>query len=138
MPKNAITDKEIARCFDVMSQLRTELRQSDFVATVRAMEAGGFRLAYHEYDGEIVCVAGYRIYTNLLLGQNLYVDDLVTSDKARSKGFGAIMVNWLSARAQSTDCSCFRLDSGTARSQAHKFYFNQGFSIAAYSFWQQL
>jgi GNAT superfamily N-acetyltransferase len=138
LPKEAKTDAEIQKCFDVMSELRTQLKRDDFLSTVRHMESEGFRLAYIEEGEAIVAVAGYRIYTNLFLGKNLYVDDLVTSATARSKGYGEQMIEWLRDKASEQDCRSFHLDSGTQRGQAHRFYFNQGFTIAAYHFSEQL
>jgi GNAT superfamily N-acetyltransferase len=138
LPKDAKTDAEIQKCFDVMSELRTQLKRDDFLPTVRHMESEGFRLAYIEEGDTIVAVAGYRIYTNLFLGKNLYVDDLVTSATARSKGYGEQMIEWLRDKASEEDCRSFHLDSGTQRGQAHRFYFNQGFTITAYHFSEQL
>lgn len=134
----AKTDREILICFDVMNELRTQLKREDFLQTVRAMEVDGYRLAFVEDEGDVVAVAGYRIYSNLFMGKFLYVDDLVTSASARSKGFGELMLNCLREKALAAGCNFFRLDSGTARSQAHKFYFNQGFSISSFSFSEQL
>ena len=138
IPREARSDAEIQSCFDVISELRTHLKRDEFLETVRRMAADGFQLAYIEVDGEIVVVAGYRIYTNLHVGKNLYVDDLITAELQRSKGYGQSMVHWLRGRAESEDCEFFRLDSGITRGQAHKFYFNQGFSIAAYHFVERL
>ena len=138
MAKRAITDQEIENCFDVMSELRSKLRKSDFLKTIRHMESEGYRLAFIEDDGKIVSVAGYRIYTNLFMGKHLYVDDLVTSDTARSKGYGEQMVNWLRNEARKETCNVFHLDSGTHRRGAHRFYFRQGFTIASYHFSEEL
>lgn len=138
MPTDAKTDAEIQDCFDVMSELRTHLTREKFLETVRHMESEGFRLAYIEEGGGVVAVAGYRIYTNLFLGKNLYVDDLVTSAGARSKGYGEQMINWLRDKARELGCRSYHLDSGTARGQAHKFYFNQGFTITSYHFSEHL
>ena len=138
MAKRAITDQEIENCFDVMSELRTKLKKSDFLKTIRRMESEGYRLAYIEDKGNVVSVAGYRIYTNLIMGKHLYVDDLVTSDTARSKGYGEQMVNWLRNEARKETCNVFHLDSGTHRRGAHRFYFRQGFTIASYHFSEEL
>lgn len=138
MPIDAKTDADIQKCFDVISELRTHLTRDDFLNTVRYMESEGFRLAYIEVDGAVVAVAGYRIYTNLFLGKNLYVDDLITSAGERSKGYGKQMVDWLREKARQAGCRSYHLDSGTARGQAHKFYFDQGFTITSYHFSEQL
>ena len=121
-----------------MAELRTKLRKSDFLKTVRHMEGEGYRLVYIEDQGNVVAVAGYRIYTNLFMGKHLYVDDLVTSDKARSNGYGEQMVKWLRNEARKEGCNFFHLDSGTHRGAAHRFYFRQGFTIASFHFSEEL
>ena len=98
MPKQAITDKEIENCFDVMSQLRTHLNKGKFLSTVRHMETEGYKLAFVEDKGVVVAVAGYRIYSNLFMGKSLYVDDLVTLENSRSRGYGEQMVKWLESK----------------------------------------
>lgn len=138
MPRKAITDSEIERCFNVLAELRPHLMQDDFLATVRAMEEDGFCLAFIEQDNQVVAAAGFRIYSNLFMGKHCYVDDLVTAEAHRSKGFGQQMIDWLRAEAQAADCKWFHLDSGTQRDQAHKFYFAQGFNIASYHFSEEL
>ena len=138
MPCRAITDSEIERCFHVLAELRPHLIQDNFLATVRAMEKDGFRLAFIEHDAEVVAAAGYRIYSNLFMGKHCYVDDLVTAEAQRSKGFGQQMIDWLRAEAQVAGCKWFYLDSGTQRDQAHKFYFAQGFTINSYHFREEL
>ncbi len=138
MPEQAITDNEIERCFDVMSELRTQLKREAFLTTVRAMEKEGYKLAYIEDDGKIIAAAGYRIQSNLFMGKNLYVDDLVTLRESRSLGYGEKMVDWLRNEAIKESCNVLHLDSGTHRGEAHKFYFKQGFTIASYHFSESL
>ena len=138
MPEIAKTDQEILACFAVMSQLRTHLQQEKFLATVRAMMAEGFRLAYIKESGSVVAVAGFRIYSNLFMGKHLYVDDLITDEQARSKGHGQALLIWLKQYAKENDCAVLHLDSGVQRHRAHKFYLNQGFDIASYHFSQKL
>ena len=64
-PIIATSDAEIAKCFAVVSELRTHLKEGDFVAMVRHMETEGYNLAYIEDSGTVVAVAGYRIFTSL-------------------------------------------------------------------------
>jgi ribosomal protein S18 acetylase RimI-like enzyme len=136
--KIAQTDQEIGRCYDTMSALRPHLRREEFVHQVRQMQVEGYQLAYIEHAGEVVSVAGYRISTNFYLGKHLYVDDLVTSEKARSNGHGERLLDWLRTQARDSGCRYIDLDSGTQRGGAHKFYFRHGFTILAYHFGEQL
>lgn len=138
MIKNAETDKEIQNCFDVMAELRPHLSRDSFLQTVKAMKSEGFDLVYLEEGGDVVAVAGYRIYTNLFMGKHLYVDDLVTAEKHRSKGYGEQLLKWLREVAKQAECNVLHLDSGTHRGQAHKFYFSQGMTIASFHFSEKL
>ncbi len=138
MIKIATTNIDIENCFDVMLELRTHLKKEAFLSTIRHMETEGYKLVFIEYDDKVVAAAGYRICTNLFMGKNLYVDDLITLKNARSRGYGAQLVNWLREVAKKENCNFYHLDSGTQRGEAHKFYFRQGFTIASYHFSERL
>jgi GNAT superfamily N-acetyltransferase len=137
-PLKAESDNDIARCFSVVAELRPHLDEASFVAMVRGMEKQGYRIAFIEEDGAVVAVAGYRIFTSLFMGRNLYVDDLVTSDKSRSKGYGKALLDWLRDLARNEGCTHLHLDSGTQRHRAHRFYLRQGMDIASFHFSEKL
>ena len=136
-------DEEIARCFAVMVQLRPHLAAAEFVGQVRAQQAEGYRLAYLEPDagedaGKVVAVAGFRVTEVLATGRTLYVDDLVTDEKRRSRGYGKAMLDWLQAHAREAGCATFSLDSGTHRQEAHAFYFREGMRVTSFHFAKKL
>lgn len=137
-PKQATSDAEIYDCYTVMSELRPHVPKESFVKLIRMMEGEGYRLTYIRDDDAIVAVAGYRIHTTLFMGKNLYVDDLVTAQGARSKGYGKAMIDWLRDLALQEDCKFLHLDSGTQRHRAHRFYLRQGLDIASFHFSQKL
>lgn len=138
VPKIANTDAEIERCFPVMVELRQHLAADAFVPLVRMMQGEGYRLAFIEDKDDVVAVAGYRIHTTLFMGKNLYVDDLVSSDRARSQGYGKAMIGWLRDLAKREGCTHLHLDSGTQRHRAHRFYLREGLDIASFHFSQKL
>lgn len=137
-PVVASTDAEISKCFPVVAELRPHLDEAAFVAMVRGMETQGYRLAYIEDSGRVVAVAGYRIFTSLFMGKNLYVDDLVTHSDARSKGYGKALLDWLRDLARESGCTHLHLDSGTQRHRAHRFYLREGLDIASFHFSEKL
>ena len=134
----AVTDQEIERCFPVMRQLRAHIDGETFVASIRKLEEEGYVLAYLEENGEIKSVAGFREQTNFFLGKHLYVEDLVTDEAARSKGYGEMLFAWLCERGRQSGCSAIDLDSGTQRHGAHKFYLSRDMRIACYHFVKDL
>ena len=134
MPEHASTDAEIAACYEVMAELRPHVEREKFVPLVRSMQEGGYRLACIRARGRVVAVAGYRISTNLFMGRNLYVDDLVTAETERSNGYGHELLTWLRAIAVENGCKGFHLDSGVQRKRAHEFYLREGLELSSYHF----
>jgi GNAT superfamily N-acetyltransferase len=132
--KVAETEEEIRRCFPVMMQLREKLIAMEFTERVAEQEREGYKLAFLERKGQVVGVAGFRIYHMLATGKTMYVDDLVTDEKARSQGVGEALLKWLIDLSRKEKCETFSLDSGTHRRRAHRFYFAQGMHIANYHF----
>lgn len=133
--QNARNAQDIARCFDVMRELRPLLPDSDsFVEQVLHQQGQGYELAFLEQAGEVVTVAGYRVQPMLVSGLTLYVDDLVTAAAARSQGHGRTMLQWLMGTAKARGCRTFSLDSGTHRQEAHAFYFREGMRVTSFHF----
>ncbi len=131
----AVTDQEIARVHPVMAQLRPHLADVEvFTAQVKRQFVEGFQLAYVEDAGAVTAAAGFRVQEMLAHGRFLYVDDLVTDAAARSHGYGAALLAWLTAYAHEQGCVSLQLDSGVQRFDAHRFYFTQRMVIASYHF----
>ena len=126
---------DIARCFDVLRELRPTLEnEADLIAKVLQQQGEGYQLALLEDEGTVVTVAGFRIHNILATGLTLYVDDLVTGEAFRSQGHGKTMLDWLIAHAREQGCATFSLDSGTHRQSAHAFYFREGMRISSFHF----
>lgn len=130
----AVEDDEIQSCYAVMSELRPHVTSQDFLPRVRRqMEIAGYKLAYLS-DGEVKAVAGFRISECLAWGVFMYVDDLVSKEGERSKGYGGQLFDWLVEYARSEGCDQFHLDSGVQRFAAHRFYLVKRMSIDAHHF----
>jgi GNAT superfamily N-acetyltransferase len=136
--KLAQTAVEIERCYRVMAHLRSYVVAEEFVDRVQVQQAQGYRLAYLEDDGEVVAVAGFRVMEMLATRRTMYVDDLVTDETRRSRGYGKAMLDWLQAFAQDAGCETFSLDSGTFRQEAHAFYFREGMRVTSFHFAKKL
>lgn len=130
----AVEDDDILNCYAVMSELRPHVSSEEFLPRVRRqMEIAGYRLAYIA-DGEVKAVAGFRISECLAWGTFMYVDDLVSKEGERSKGYGGQLFDWLVEYARSEGCEQFHLDSGVQRFAAHRFYLLKRMSIDAHHF----
>lgn len=136
--KLAETDSDVECCFPVMVQLRMHLTPDTFLKRFHKQVSEGYQIAFVLDLGVARAVAGFRIMEMLAYGRILYVDDLVTDESGRSKGYGDALMDWLAAFARAQGCVQLQLDSGVQRFRAHAFYFRKRMHISAYHFAQTL
>ena len=132
--KLAESDIDLARIAPVLLELRTAFDRDSLIAQIKRQRAEGYRIACVESEGEALCVAGFVVGTKLAWGKHMYVDDLVTAARHRSRGAGAVMIAWLKSHALELGCNQLHLDSGVQRFEAHRFYFREGFYIGSHHF----
>lgn len=133
------TDKDIQACFDVLSQLRTEIKEENFLSTVRKQYNRGYQLtSVKSDDGTVVAVAGFHFQENLAWGKHLYIEDLVTDENKRSNGVGHMLLNWLHETARENNCKQLHLDSGIQKKEAHRFYEREGMIFASHHYTSKL
>ncbi|MBF4135901.1 GNAT family N-acetyltransferase [Streptomyces albidoflavus] len=119
----------------VLTELRPHLTPRLLEDVYATGHPQGLRFtALYDIAGRCVAVAGWRVIANTSAIRKLYVDDLVTAEAARSTGAGRELVAYLEDRARELDCRVLDLDSGTQRTDAHRFYLRERFSIRAFHF----
>jgi GNAT superfamily N-acetyltransferase len=116
------SEAEFKEAFPVMKELRSYLTEAQFLKLLLEMRAGGYRLFALRASGEIVSLAGIRISTNFRRARHVWVDDLVTAAKARSSGYGKILLRHIEDFAGKEGCGMIALSSGVRRKDAHRFY----------------
>src|SRR5689334_12501341 len=109
----ARTEKQIRSCFPAMAQLLPHLVESEFVARVSEQQREGYQLVFLSDRRRVRSVAGFRIGHSFAWGKFLYVDDLVTEENSRSKGYGTKLFDWLLREARKRGCDQLHLDSST-------------------------
>jgi GNAT superfamily N-acetyltransferase len=130
----AKTDADIRACWRVMAQLRPHLKEKEFVSLVRQQFAEGYRLAFIRRKQKVEAAAGFRVQHSLAFGRFCYVDDLVTSEQARSQGLGRELFDWLCTFARAEGCNRLELDSGVQRFATHRFYLRHRMFITCHHF----
>jgi GNAT superfamily N-acetyltransferase len=124
--------------FPVLKELRTDLTAEQFGDVYAEGHPQGLRFTA-AYDGEnCVGVAGWRLMATTAAVRKLYVDDLVTTFAQRGRGVGSALLGELQRRARAAGCTAIDLDSGTAREDAHRFYFRERMSITSLHFQRAL
>ncbi|MFG2975582.1 GNAT family N-acetyltransferase [Streptomyces sp. NPDC048331] len=119
----------------VLLELRPHLTEELFLRIHTEAHGQGLRFtAAYDADGGCVGAAGWRIVVNTSLVRSLYVDDLVTASAARSTGVGHELLAHLERHALAAGCTALTLESGTQRTDAHRFYFRERMAVTAFSF----
>lgn len=126
--------QDIKICYPVMVQLRTSLKENEFIKRVNRQKKNGYMLVFTKDKDNVVAVAGFRILENLAHGKFLYIDDLITDSDNRSKGYGGKLFDFLVDYAKKEGCKEIHLDSGVQRFNAHRFYFRKRMSIISHHF----
>lgn len=139
--KGRILDMQaLMRAEPLYRELRPQLPPHYLEKMQRVFSEGGrLLLAVSEEPGYAVLgLALYRIYEDTANGRKFYCDDLVTTASRRSQGVGHALMDAMRALAHEEHCTSFILDSGTQRTQAHRFYFREGMAITSFNFKQPL
>lgn len=132
--KTAVTDQEIRMCWEALFLLRPMLDPQNFVNKIKDMQKEGYTLLYLFEDNKVVAIAGYRILTMLHCDKIVYIDDLSTLATFRDKGHATSLLNKIYEIAQKNNCAAVHLDSEPLRTEAHKLYLKEGFTVTASHF----
>ena len=126
--------KELDIVWEVLSQLRVELEYDEFENLIYEMRVKEYKMFGLFEGGELITYAGAFIQTNLYHKRHLFVDDLVTYQSVRSRGYGKAMLEYLSNYAKVGGCENIVLSSGLEKKDAHSFYEKNGFKKKSYMF----
>ncbi|MCH7341992.1 GNAT family N-acetyltransferase [Pelomonas sp. CA6] len=137
-------EDEVLALFPLMAQLRPHLASAEeFLQRWRRQSAEGYRLValYREDAGgdlQPEALAGYRVQENLVHGRFLYLDDLVTDQRLRSRGHGERLIRHLRELAPRLGCGKLVLDTPLSNALGQRFYFRMGLLASALRFNQPL
>ncbi|PHQ66062.1 MAG: GNAT family N-acetyltransferase [Sulfurimonas sp.] len=126
--------KELYTVYDVLKQLRPSLSYKEFEDLIYDMRHMEYKM-FGIMDGEeLLTYAGVAVQTNLYHKRHLYVFDLVSDEKYRNGGYGAMMLEYLEDFAKTCMCKNIVLSSNFEREDAHRFYEKHGFDKKSYIF----
>jgi L-amino acid N-acyltransferase YncA len=127
----------LARAETVHRQLRPQL-PTDYGRRMAEIFATGVEMWIAVEGERVLGVAVFRMIENTSAGRKLYVDDLVSDETQRSQGVGKLLLDGLTEEARQRGCQTFDLDSGTQRTDAHRFYFRERMVVKVFGFTKPL
>jgi GNAT superfamily N-acetyltransferase len=132
-----IREDWLLRSETVHRQLRPAL-PADYAAVMQEIFEHGGRMAVAADGERVVAVMVWRVLVNTAYRRALYVDDLVTDEATRSSGAGKALLDWARDKALLMHCGSLTLDSGTHRTDAHRFYFRERMHVSSFHFVRRL
>ncbi|MDG5788710.1 GNAT family N-acetyltransferase [Evansella sp. AB-P1] len=114
---------EIVEAYPVMKQLRTHLLEEQYLDLVKeAKEKDRYKMFALFEKKQIVAVIGFKPMVTLYYGKFIWICDLVTDHKHRSKGYGKKLLTYVHQWSKENKYECVALSSGLKRTDAHRFY----------------
>lgn len=127
-----VSESELASVFQLMRELRPHLTEKSFNEIYQsAKKADGYALYGYYQNSECIGLMGARFLSDYVHGFHLYIDDLVTSAKARSKGIGAELLKFAENLAKEKNCTGLRLCTGVDNKDGMRFYEREGWASRA-------
>ena len=136
LPKTGIEDA-LRQGETLHRQFRPQI-EGDYVAYLRRMAEDGAGVVQLLHEDEVRAIAVWRTFLTTYCGRRFEIDDLVTAEGHRSKGYGATLIRALEAEAHSLSCRVVMLTSATWRVDAHRFYRRERYAIDAFQFAKRL
>lgn len=126
------TQSELEQAYPVMKELRPHITLQNFLDIYhQSHKTTGYEIAALKVDGQIQAIMGYRILFDYVHGKHCYIDDLVSSEQYRSKGFGAELLKYAEQFSKEQGCTGLRLCTGIENERGKKFYEKNGWNLRA-------
>ena len=129
------SEKDHEAAFLVMKELRPHLNFDQYRSLIQAAHRADHYQIYMAIDGdEIVGTMGVRLLYDFVHGKHLYIDDLVTTGKCRSKGIGSKLLKFSEQLAKNLGCQGLRLCTGIGNESGKRFYEREGWSLKSVAY----
>ncbi|MBX7095499.1 MAG: GNAT family N-acetyltransferase [Flavobacteriales bacterium] len=126
--------EEMMEQFPLLKLLTPGLDQHSTTQMLREMIQSGYRMLGLFEGSTCLGLSGIWVATKLYSGKYLEIDNFVTHPDYRSKGIGKLLIEEIERIAQKEKCKVIMLDAYTVNTEAHRFYFREGFVVKGFHF----
>ena len=133
------TKTDLERCYPVMKELRSNLSLEDYRSIYdESHQSDGYEIVAIEINNQILAVMGYRFLSDFIRGKHVYIDDLVSTEQARSQGLGAELLKFAEDVAHKHGCKSLRLCTGLENERGVSFYDRNGWTKRAFAYTKKI
>lgn len=120
--------------FELLLEMYPSLTLEEYDSELDVMIPNNYGQACVYINDECVGLTGYWIGSKLWCGKYLELDNVVISEKHRSKGIGKVLFDFMEEMAKAEKCTMLSLDSYTTNFKAHKFFYSQNYAPKGFHF----
>jgi GNAT superfamily N-acetyltransferase len=121
-----------AAAYPLVKQQNAQLTRRDFDRYLDAMLTQGYRCIAAVEGDKTVGICGFWQGTRFWCGHFIDLDNVIVDEKARSKGIGKKMTDWVEKEARRLSCDQLGLDCYVTSGAAHRFYFREAYTIKGF------
>lgn len=128
------TKSEMLEQLSLLQEMYPSLTMRDYSENLDEMIPNNYiQVAVFEND-ECLGLSGVWFGTKLWCGKYIELDNIIVSNKFRSKGVGKLIFDYVQNLGEEMGVSMLSLDSYTTNHKAHKFFYNEGFGPKGFHF----
>lgn len=133
------TEVELKECYPVLKELRPHLSYEEYINIYNQAHSNeGYEIIAIRKKNQVVALMGYRILSDFVRGRHLYIDDLVSTENARSQGLGAKLLKYAEDLAPELGCRTLRLCTEIENERGIQFYEKNNWTKRAFAYTKKL
>lgn len=135
-----LSAQEMPGIWPLIHQLNPKLTEQQFNARLTRMagEMGYRCVGAFDDSGALLGISGFWIMLRFWNGLNVDIDNVVVDESARGLGVGKMLMDWIENLARKEGCEMAVLDAFAYNSDAHRFYYREGYIIRGFHFTKDL
>lgn len=110
---------------ELLSQLRSHIDLNTLCSRLEQMKKEGYQLWGYSKESNLIGLVSTRLYTDLVRGKHIYIDDLVVNSNYQSQGIGVILLNHVEEYAKNLSISSLRLSCAIENLRGKNFYLRE-------------
>ena len=132
--------EELRTILPLIQQLNPKMTEQAFNERLdRMVKEFGYHCAgAFDETGKLVGISGFWVMLRFWNGQNVDIDNVVVDEAGRGRGVGKLLMEWIENWAREQGCEMAVLDAFAHNSDAHRFYYREGYIIRGFHFTKEL
>lgn len=132
--KELSTKEEMLQIFEIIQEMYPSLSLEQYSFELDQMLPHNYGQVAAFEGEQCLGLTGYWLGYKLWCGKYLELDNVIVSEKHRSKGVGKLIFDYMLEKGKKENVTMLALDSYTSNFKAHKFFYNEGYAPRGFHF----